>query len=1137
MNRIFKVALMLMLTTLSAIAQRYNFKAYTVNDGLAQSNVTALVQDDYGYIWAGTKSGLSRFDGLHFTNYGFNDGLPDQNITSLLFAQKVLWVGTEDGLRIFDGTRFLKPNSTAGLFSSETIAMAETEKGLYAITSREVYFIERTVAGYHVDSLNIRNFTEEQRFQTLLVDRDQNLWLSANGSGIYVIMFNLSQIPATSIDLLRSYRGKSMGKDIEVLHLRPENGLKGINISCMLEDQNGSIWYADWRQGPGRIDIPVKASEQLTFLDFTTPQYQHINWGTTRMQCMYKDSEGNIWFGSDGFGITKLLATNKKVTLLPNTIRHYYGYNGLYSNHPTVFCEDAEKNMWIGTANDGLSRLSGERFITYSSERSINGTSILSIYRDKMGGIWAGTYGNGVIYHPSGLDSSRKFSWEDGISESIVTSITEDRWGGVWMGTTGGGISILPLENRDKQGKVFSVLDSDKNLPWNFVSALASDSSGNIYVGMQSGGGVVRIRPSSSLGPYDIQPVADGEAIVKGSVLNIKVDAKGDVWILTNTGLMQLSPEGEVLNKWEKKENHIYGEIQCFAQDKYENIWLGTKNNGVLILKNKKKVSYLKSGNPDSVETIGASFGFASVNVTNIYFDRNSTVWCGTRNGLHQLMYDKNGKIETLRIYNSIDALWTNEINPNTFITDKASNFWFGATNGYTKFLPQTQKVKQNVLLHLESIRVNFIDIRDTTNNELKNVISGTFSGWFGLPSRIKLPASNSTIQFIFSGIQHEAPDRIRYQYMLEGYDPNWSPPTRDREVIYRGLPPGEYRLKARAINASGEVNERAVIFSFSVKAPFYQTWAFYILMVVVFGLAFWIFTRLRERALLRSKEQLEVLVGQRTTEVMKQKDEMEKQAEVIRQKNIDITSSIEYAQRIQRSILPDPQLLDTYFAENFIYYKPRDIVSGDFYWIAEKDDCIYIAAVDCTGHGVPGAFMSLISFNLLNEALIVSSEPLSELLINLRTSLFQQLQSYEKGTVIYDGLDISIMCFDKSSGKASFTNSNRPTFIVQNGQMIALKSCKLSIGGLAFETEETFDVTELFLRPGDTIYMFTDGITDQFGGPRDKRYSRLALERLITKIHHTPLHEQHHTISTSIDQWRGKEEQMDDMLLIGIKV
>ncbi|MGL4597464.1 MAG: PP2C family protein-serine/threonine phosphatase, partial [Bacteroidia bacterium] len=124
-----------------------------------------------------------------------------------------------------------------------------------------------------------------------------------------------------------------------------------------------------------------------------------------------------------------------------------------------------------------------------------------------------------------------------------------------------------------------------------------------------------------------------------------------------------------------------------------------------------------------------------------------------------------------------------------------------------------------------------------------------------------------------------------------------------------------------------------------------------------------------------------------------------------------------------------------------------------------------------------------------------------------------------------------------KSSGIATFTNSNRPTFVVHKGEMIALKSCKLSIGGLAFETEETFDVTEFSLCAGDTIYMFTDGITDQFGGPKNKRYSRLALERLITSIHALPMHEQHKALSDNIDQWRGVEEQMDDMLLIGIKV
>jgi serine phosphatase RsbU (regulator of sigma subunit) len=277
--------------------------------------------------------------------------------------------------------------------------------------------------------------------------------------------------------------------------------------------------------------------------------------------------------------------------------------------------------------------------------------------------------------------------------------------------------------------------------------------------------------------------------------------------------------------------------------------------------------------------------------------------------------------------------------------------------------------------------------------------------------------------------------------------------------------------------------------------------------------------------------ENLEAKVEERTQEIVQQK-------EVIEEKNKDILSSIKYARRIQEAILPPDELVQKLFPESFILYKPKDIVSGDFYWLEKKDDHIIIAAVDCTGHGVPGALMSIVGHNGLSRA--VNEQGLkkpSDILDYLNRSVNETLrQKYEESSV-KDGMDIALCAFDLKNKKIEFAAAHNPLYLIRDNKLIEIKADKHPIGSFLGDTLIPFKNNEIAIQPGDTFYLFTDGFVDQFGGERGKKFKTSQFKKLLLSINEKPLAEQKEIINDTFKAWRGTLEQVDDVCIIGVRV
>lgn len=277
---------------------------------------------------------------------------------------------------------------------------------------------------------------------------------------------------------------------------------------------------------------------------------------------------------------------------------------------------------------------------------------------------------------------------------------------------------------------------------------------------------------------------------------------------------------------------------------------------------------------------------------------------------------------------------------------------------------------------------------------------------------------------------------------------------------------------------------------------------------------------------------------------IHKEKERINELKVVIEKKHTEIIDSVNYAKRIQEAILPNVREITSHIPQSFIYFKPRDIVSGDFYWFSRKDDKSVIAAIDCTGHGVPGAFMSMIGNTLLNE--IVNERGVTDpslILNNLNFEVNRSLKQTQQDSESRDGMDGAICSLESSvndSGvqdiKLQYAGANRPLYLIRNGVLEETKANKFSIGGLEYDASKSYTTHSFNLQKNDTVYIFTDGFPDQFG-TNGKKLMTKKFKEILLSIQDKTMEDQKEFLRAHIENWKGDTEQTDDLLVIGIRV
>lgn len=384
------------------------------------------------------------------------------------------------------------------------------------------------------------------------------------------------------------------------------------------------------------------------------------------------------------------------------------------------------------------------------------------------------------------------------------------------------------------------------------------------------------------------------------------------------------------------------------------------------------------------------------------------------------------------------------------------------------------------------------------------------------------LDYKDNNLVFNFSGISDKVSSGIEYRVWLEGNDEDWEMWDNKTEFRFTNLHEGDYTFWVQARDIYGNLSSK-LSYSFTVNPPWNRTiWA-YITYVILLGAFVW-------GAIQYSTRKLKKIITEATAEIQEQKNDIE-------EKNEEIVSSIRYAQRIQEAVVPNEKIMNKSFPDHFVLWKPRDIVSGDYYWMMEKGGKHILAAADCTGHGVPGAFMSIMGISFLNE---IANNPkvqnAASALDMLRQNVITSLNQEGSETNTKDGMDMSICVYDFKEMKMEFAGAYNPMYMIRDGELSIIKADRMPIG-IHERDKAPFTNIKFDMHKGDVYYILSDGYIDQFGGPKGKKFMTKRFKKLILEIHEKPMAEQREILWNNLLEWRGDIEQLDDIIVIGVRV
>ncbi len=579
---------------------------------------------------------------------------------------------------------------------------------------------------------------------------------------------------------------------------------------------------------------------------------------------------------------------------------------------------------------------------------------------------------------------------------------------------------------------------------------------------------------------------------------------------------------GRFFKTFSKKDGYPSKFTICITEDIRGNLWFGTFDLGIYKY---DPLALLEKGG-DLFKNYSTKDGLGSNTPFLLICDQRNNLWIGSGLGIDKF----NLRDETFKHYEKEDGFLGVEINPNAACKDKDGNLWFGSIIGLVKY---NSKLEKN----------NLIEPVTTIKNPR------VFFQYVEIPDDHIFSWTQNHFTFDFVGTSLTNPKRVKYRYMLDGLDKDWSPVVKENSITYPSLQSGNYTFKVRSCNNDGVWNNEPITFQFTIKPPFWKTTWFYILFGIVIFSGIIFFIKLRERVLRKENIILEQKITERTEVIKKQNIEIEK-------KNTAITDSIEYASIIQQAILPSKEEINTLFKNHFIVYKPKDIVSGDFYWIHEEPEKVFIAVADCTGHGVSGAFVSLMGHNLLNETINENHNynP-SEILYELNNKILNTLKQNSEQTSAKYGMDIALISVDKKNGNLEYAGAHNPLLIFRKKllplpfssregaqsadevECFHIKANQRSIGSYRKEGQPGFSNHTFQVIKDDMLYMFSDGYADQMGGPERKRIFGQPFRDILQSVCRLEMSEQKKILDQTIINWKGKLNQTDDILVVGIRI
>jgi len=1062
LTRLFIIILLIFGLFNHLFSQNYYHNLFTVQDGLAQSQIFAMHQDHNNLLWIGTVGGgINVYDGKSFENINQNNGLSGNRIFSITQDSKNrYWIGTNNGVTIIDGKNYSYINQDDGLPNNQVWDISIDKEGKAWIATNKGVAIYENNKLITFDKNQV--LTESPVFK-IFIDNKNRVWFGTSGKGLFVLEKN-SVTNFTTEDNLNHMNVRTINEDnYGNIWIGTDLGPNVYSKSKLIKSNDRDTYVSSAKTKDGKILLlsylsnikqvalkndSVVFEEVYAFLDY-------------RSRSLLLDNEGSMWIGSES-GLIQMPF---------NYIKNFNTNFGLNNNNIYAFCEVGKNMYWIGASNMGATlfreQLAKEnRFYNISPvTHNLVGSNVFSIIKDKKDRIWFGT-GNGItILDPK--DSSYTHIRNEQLSERMGFLAT-----------------IIP------------------ELPSNYFLKLFEDFRGNIWAGTNNG---VCIFTDTSIIDLNKQ----FPELEKNQIRDIYQDKLGQYWFAAQNGVYCYN--NKTLKHYGKNEGFIEDRVNTITQDRFGYYWFSTRE-GIYVY------------NGYEFKQITTDDGLLSNNIYSLIYDGQSYLYAGTERGLDRIDVREYKDLNKINIknYTYSSGFLGIECNLNAMLIDQQNRLFVGTVLGFN--IIDFSKERINTVVPKVRITNIQLDFQDVNWADFTNKIDSTT----GLPKHLVLPHNRNHLTFFFASNSLTVPEKNRYRYWLEGIDSDWSPPFSKNEADYPILPSGKYTFHVISSNNDGLWSDTPTSFTFEILPPFYLTWWFITIVILSIVLIIIVYIKYREKALKQEKLILEEKVKERTVEI-------ERQKEIVEEKNKDITDSINYAKNIQEALLPDNREISNSFPDSFILFKPRDIVSGDYYWISEKDNKTFFAVADCTGHGVPGAFMSLLGIAFLDE-IIVSHTNMnaSELLNLLRNNVMESLKQTGKEGESKDGMDMSLIIFDKATRTIEFCGANNPLYFIRNNVLTEYKSQKMPIG--YHPVPRPFEHITIELFPGDIIYMFSDGYADQFGGPSGKKFKYKAFKELLERIAYQPMSLQKEMLNNEWIEWKGELEQVDDVIVAGIR-
>jgi len=1036
----------------------------------------------------------------NFKNYSPKNGLSSSIVNNIFQDSKgYLWFATQGGgVSRFNGKEFKNFTKNDGLIANDVTSITEDKSGNIWIGTPD------GVSKY--DGLKFYNYTVKEGLAdnsvfSIYCDTKNNIWFGTTGGGVSI------------------FDGKDFKK------ITTNDGLSSNMVYAITQDQKGNYWFA--------LDKGVSKYDGAKILNYDTIEAIR----NKRFFSILSDRKGNIWFGSSDAGIVKFDGIHFEEMKIPDEVsKDFIG----------SIAEDTHGNIWFA-ADHGALKFDGNKYTLFNEKKGLSSNSVLSITTDYEGNVWMGTQQGGASLFSSEVFVS--YTPKDGLITNKITTLFQINDGSYIIGTLSDGITIFSND-------VFMHLTSIPELLQSTISSIAADNQDNLWVGTNDGVFVLKKQNGSYILSKRIKKL---NGISLQQAVNIFQDKKGAIWIATyGAGLFKI--DKDEVKHYTKSNGLISDNIAIMFKDSRDVIWLGTNDAGVLKFENDKFVNYTeKDGlanksvwsitedenhnmyfgtteggiscfDGKQFKTISINDGLCSNKINALAWDnKNKGLWIGTDKGINSLKLTSDFGVKSLRYYGEQEGFKGIEVNQNAILIDNKGLIWFGTTNGLSMYnrkfdFPNLTPPK----LRLMNIRLAYQNVDWRKYDDSVDLRTN-------LPYNLSLSHTNNRLTFEFQAL---TTDNVKYTYILEGQDNDWSPLSVNNEANFTNIAPGKtYTFKVKAVNSNNVWSKDEISYTFTINAPWWQTWWFYTLSALVLLGAVYGFINYRTAQLAKEKKVLEEKVIERTLELKGSNDKLSDAIHAI-------TDSLNYAQRIQQSFLTSKIILNQTFKNYFIIYKPRDIVSGDFYWTFELPDRTLIACADSTGHGIPGAFMSLIGISLLNE--ISHSKNIIEpakMLDELRRIIISALNPEQLDSGGKDGMDIALISIFKNPGsedvKIHFSGANNALYIVSDKDnmtnFLEFKSDKQPVG--FYSIMKPFTQQEIIAKKGDIIYVGTDGYADQFGGIRGKKFMSKQLKKVLMSIYTLDLNEQKEKLEQEFQGWKGNLDQVDDVTIIGIKI